>query len=889
MGLSVPIIDPDALIAHHQEGLAKLRESAALTKEDFEAFVMPTLRNLAAFLQLLPSSERDHHSDLGGGFRHAIEVAALAIRDSFARDLTGRAMERRLEVMEGMRVALLLAALLHDCGKPVTDMTVTGVGLDAPAWCPFTETLAEWMYHHGLDNYQIEWAPGRHKKHEAYTGLIGARLLDDAAARFIATRTGVRGMTALWEAAIGQSEAGNVLCDLVKEADNKASLDDLKANRATRTGGEESHRADRFVAIIKENLASLTWRYNLAGGWLWHLDSGFFLTWPIAKEHVLKALSEKGETGYPSDPDVLAEWLIGRGLATRFYQPGRGNRTVWPFAPKIIQTRAGSATLLEGIRIADIELVFGDSVPSNVDTDLWPDIRAGRIQHTGIRIDLKPRGTTEQGAHEGSGGEKADAGGSGIQSSRQDNGKGGGDPPPTQAAPAETGAKEADSKGAGSKGRPRSPGKEDQAPTRTEGRGPGSGAGGGGLPGQVKDASDWLKAETSMGRVILRDVMARLVSRKDKTLEWGRNAALWRDRLVLAWPEAVADMGVEPRSALSALAADGLLYQDSFRGADGLVQEVAVGGEQMKVVAIKEAVTLTLTPLVHHYCVEQAAPAATPAAAPKDKAPKDKATKAAAPARTRNDKPAAGQATAAPESPGAPAAADTPPAHAAPAAPSGAGIASVTAPGPLSDMLRAGRRRCPDPSLREERPCATHCRNNCSRPAWPRRAGSTRWCGKRRSSGAARRRPGRQPTARSSATDRNESSATGPWRPSAVPGCRRMSAWRRRGRSSTTTASPCAMGSPTASSTATRSPASSSSRRCGRSWPAAPWSSSVRGLTATPSCPAPPATRWPRGPRNCSWSTMPAAPRTLRPATATPMPITTPAFRSPTTWCGDWR
>jgi hypothetical protein len=529
-GRTIQVIDPEHLVIHHAELLDTLRSAATLTKDEFAELVMPTVRNLAEHLQLLPSSEQEHHSDLGGGFRHCIEVAIAAVRLSYSRDLTARAKESRSTLEQCMRVTLIMAALLHDAGKPVTDMEIVALcNGERVTWCPYLESLTAWATRHQLGEFEVEWVPGRHKRHEAFTGMFGLRLIHRSVLCFIEERGAGLAMQHLWEGAIGNLDGHSVVKDLVKEADRETSLADLRASRSTRRGAEEGHRADRILALIQENLASGKWRFNEQGGWIWLLDRGLFLTWPVAWMHLLNELRERDEKGYPSDPDAIVAWLIGRGLSTPFFCPGEGNRNLWFFAPSMLRTRVGSATVLSGVRISDVELIFGKQIPSSVDEDQYPEVVAGRIEYQGAQL---PAGLIS-GQRNSSGSPKQ----SGSQSTGE-SGKTKGEK-----------SKPAASKTISETVQPSLSIDADEdihEPIEAEDD-----------PNVQSSAAEtataWLMSETTKGRLIVREMMYRLVSPKDKALQWGKNAAVWRDRLAMAWPDAVNGLGMDAKDALQGL------------------------------------------------------------------------------------------------------------------------------------------------------------------------------------------------------------------------------------------------------------------------------------------------------------------------------------------------
>jgi integrating conjugative element relaxase (TIGR03760 family) len=91
--------------------------------------VLPVLRQYAEYVQLLPASESHHHAQPGGLLLHTLEVAAnaLAIRQGYKLP-TGGAPEAQIRQAPVWSFGVLIAALLHDIGKPVADVVVALYG-----------------------------------------------------------------------------------------------------------------------------------------------------------------------------------------------------------------------------------------------------------------------------------------------------------------------------------------------------------------------------------------------------------------------------------------------------------------------------------------------------------------------------------------------------------------------------------------------------------------------------------------------------------------------------------------------------------------------------------------------------------------------------------------
>ena len=173
----LPASHPDRLIQTQQELIGQIRESGLASKEVFENFYLEPLRRFAAYAHLLPASESHHHRGAGGLFRHAIEVALWSLQSGDRVLLPGDQTPRRRREMEPRwHSAVFLAALCHDVGKPITDLTATSQDGET-VWDPFCEDLYAWAIRNQIDRYFLRWRKNRGTSHTSVSLLLVERII----------------------------------------------------------------------------------------------------------------------------------------------------------------------------------------------------------------------------------------------------------------------------------------------------------------------------------------------------------------------------------------------------------------------------------------------------------------------------------------------------------------------------------------------------------------------------------------------------------------------------------------------------------------------------------------------------------------------------------------
>jgi len=328
----LPAASVARILATQIELTEALRHTLALPERDFQAIVLPVVERYAAFTHLLPASEAHHHRGAGGLFRHGLEVAYWAVLASegvvFGAGATPR---ERKEQEPRWRLAVCLAGLLHDIGKPVSDLSVLDRDGNAQ-WNPYLENLTEWAENHGVDRYFLRWRDKRHQRHEQFSVLVAERVLTPQCLSYL-TQSGPEIMQAMLEAIAGV-EQGGMFHRLVLEADRKSVERDLKANHIPSDVGlgvpVEKYLLDAMRRLTREG----RWTANQRGARIWRFADGLHVVWKTAAQEIGELLARDKVPGIPRDPDTLADILIERNLAIpRSTAAGRTYR-YWRMAPR---------------------------------------------------------------------------------------------------------------------------------------------------------------------------------------------------------------------------------------------------------------------------------------------------------------------------------------------------------------------------------------------------------------------------------------------------------------------------------------------------------------------------------------------------------------------------
>lgn len=312
--------DPvDDLIQTQQPLIAKIKQASALTYDDFDNYIVPVIHRYAEYVHLLPASEMDHHADLGGLFRHGLEVAYHACRRCEGKEfgLNEVPSVRKFQFFR-WRACALIGGLTHDLGKAVIDVGAvdeTGTNI----WNPHVQPLYEWTQEFDLTHYFVTWNPNRiHRDHDVISATALDRIIPAKTKRWLGESRGRVPYDAMLMAlARTQNVSNNPLMEIIHGADMASVELDLKESHkrmaAIGEGGLRGIGA-KFLRTIREKLNDGDWKINQPGQPIWYTDHGLLAMYPTVAKEIIESLRAKGETSVPNDAAAVLQILSDSGL-----------------------------------------------------------------------------------------------------------------------------------------------------------------------------------------------------------------------------------------------------------------------------------------------------------------------------------------------------------------------------------------------------------------------------------------------------------------------------------------------------------------------------------------------------------------------------------------------
>lgn len=396
----LPTAPIDKVLQTQEELMQRIRSALGFNKEQYNNLILPVIKKYAEFVHLLPASEAHHHRGAGGLFRHGLEVAFWAAQasESVIFSMEGSPRDRRNNEPR-WRLASCFAGLLHDVGKPLSDVSVTDKN-GSVTWNPYGNTLYGWAVENKIDRYFLRWRDSRHKRHEQFSVLTIERIIPPNVLQFL-SESGPEILESMLEAIAGTS-TNQPVTRLMLKADQESVARDLKQSRLDVDEFSYGVPVERYVFdAIRRLVKTGKWKVNEPGAKVWNVHQGVFITWRQLGD--LYELIEKDKIpGIPRDPDTLADILIERGFAIPNKVQGKNGEAAhyryWDICPEIIQQGrpAGSIKLL-GLRLESHELVFTNEPPTPVKAVIDGEVADVEIKFEDIESETAS-GATERPA-----------------------------------------------------------------------------------------------------------------------------------------------------------------------------------------------------------------------------------------------------------------------------------------------------------------------------------------------------------------------------------------------------------------------------------------------------------------------------------------------------------
>ncbi|WP_170841649.1 MobH family relaxase [Nitrosomonas aestuarii] len=357
----LPVVPPQFLLNTQNVLIERILQTAVCTPDIINHHYLPVINRFVQFVHLLPASQSHHHRGAGGLLHHSLEVGlfALQLADRVLLNIAS-ATERR-EMEPRWQLAVFLAALCHDTGKPVSDYAVSDNNRET-VWKPIKEDLYTWAQNNAINAYFIDWRKNRGRQHTALANLISDRIIGIDTFNWI-EESGVDLIIWLMESLNNNPHPANPIHDLVIKADQLSVERDIESMGSTMAGYELGVPVERvLIDIMQRFVREGVWLINTPGARVWNISGDVYLVWPMAGEELARQIREDKIPGISRTPDGILDMLVERGIVTTRENNSTENY-FWKISPKVLTDKIPDIQL-QAVRLVNDTMVSSTPMPA---------------------------------------------------------------------------------------------------------------------------------------------------------------------------------------------------------------------------------------------------------------------------------------------------------------------------------------------------------------------------------------------------------------------------------------------------------------------------------------------------------------------------------------------
>lgn len=345
--------------------------ASKLNEYEYQKYLLPVITNLAHVVHLVPASQDDHHQGYGGLFTHSLEVAYYAANQAKNTIFDSASTPKEIQWNRRRWILIcILAGLVHDIGKPYTDMEITtGSSTGGKSWRK-SLPLLDWLRQEHVEEYYVSFLCDRvHNDHVAVALQKMSLVIPAETVAFInATGSGARMDKALRDALLyGKSQKGGLVGSILVEADGQSRQANKLLDRYVHPVHKNvSHpQGDPLLKAMRALVTNGVWKANGdAESEVFYTKQGCFINW---NEKVAKSIWDKansmGYQGLPGDYLKMAEILVDAQAAI----PNVGDRghilsTVWAVTPIMLKDQPVNC-----LKLRSYQYIYDSVAPTPVE------------------------------------------------------------------------------------------------------------------------------------------------------------------------------------------------------------------------------------------------------------------------------------------------------------------------------------------------------------------------------------------------------------------------------------------------------------------------------------------------------------------------------------------
>lgn len=327
-------------------------------------YVEDAVRNLAAYVHLLPATSNDVFSGAGGLLRLCLETGFHSYVASQGNIFTSRdPAERRRDLEPKWQLAAFLSGLCCELGRAINTSVVTNDR--GEQWLPF-EPLTTWLERTDSRRYFLrppQSPPSQQTDPAHLSGIIVNSIIPAAALQHITTDDRSILMEMLGAISrISDTFHSSHFARSVRHIRDQVIARDQKSHpRNFGTPLVGVHVEPYLINSMRHLIKNGSWKRNEKLARVHLAKDGCFLFWTTGVPEILELLRQEGAVGIPSDPRTLGELLLQSGVFEGNGKPGGadgdGRSGLWWYIRP-----PGASTTYEVVKLSNPGIILEEDV-----------------------------------------------------------------------------------------------------------------------------------------------------------------------------------------------------------------------------------------------------------------------------------------------------------------------------------------------------------------------------------------------------------------------------------------------------------------------------------------------------------------------------------------------
>lgn len=375
----IRVVDLVELIQSQQPFIDKIQQTGGVTKDEWDRLMLPLIRNLARYVHLLPASSNGEFKGPGGLFRMSLEIGAYSLQIANATIFSTKGVatsETRFKMHPKWVYATFVAGVCSMLYRISYQMVVTDE--HGERWPIHLQNLFDWATEKKATRYFVVWNEiGIHDEYgmqQTASAFAMNIIIPKEGLQFI-NDDNSEILPAMTAAITGSTPIGtkNQIESIVKNVTKQLIHRDMRRNpehygNFTAGAHMEPVLLDGMRKLIKKGV----WTINSKGARIWYSKEGMFIVWGLATKELVGILNQDNLTWVPTDPDTLADILIGAEIAESTVDDNRYWDICIPPGMQILQALKISRTEVFFNNPQDLSFYEGYLLPKNLQNAATP-------------------------------------------------------------------------------------------------------------------------------------------------------------------------------------------------------------------------------------------------------------------------------------------------------------------------------------------------------------------------------------------------------------------------------------------------------------------------------------------------------------------------------------